>query len=295
MTSHKPVLLKEVLDILKPQPGQFFIDGTLGGGGHAFPILKSISPGGIFLGVDWNKELINEFKSKIDKEEAGKVNKLFFAADNFKNMLEILKNNRLSKADGLILDLGLSSLALEQSGRGFSFLRAEPLLMTYSENLKPAYEWLKQLKEKELAKIIKDFGEERFAAKIARAIKTSLPIFTTADLVAAIKKALPKNYERGRLHPATRTFQALRIFVNQELENLEHILWDLPKILVTGGRALVIAFHSLEDRIVKNVFRNLVKAGRGELLTKKPITPRREEVLTNPRSRSAKLRAIKII
>ena len=213
----------------------------------------------------------------------------------------ILKKRKLNKADGLLLDLGFSSAQLE-AGRGFSFSKDEPLLMTYSADSKPAYEWIGDLKEKELAKIINNFGEERFADRIARAIKKNLPIKTTARLAQVIKEAVPfrrsplgKNYERGRLNPATRTFQALRIFVNQELDNLQTVLNQIPNILNPGGRVAVISFHSLEDRIVKNSFRALVGAGRAELINKKPVVASREESSNNPRSRSAKLRALRII
>ncbi len=292
---HVPVLLKEAIEFLEPKPGEFFIDGTLNGGGHALAILKEISPNGTFLGIDWDKNMIEQFKPLV----IGHKPSVTLVNDNFKNLPMILENKKLGKADGLLLDLGLSSEQLEsgdgRTGRGFSFRRDETLDMRYSEESKPAYEWLEKLKESELAKIIKDFGEERFASRIARAIKKNLPIKTSKVLADIISRAVPKNYTRAKIHPATRTFQALRIFVNQELENLKTVLNCIPEILNPHGRVVVISFHSLEDRIVKYAFRNLYKENKVEILTKKPIVPSKEEILNNPRSRSAKLRAIKIL
>ena len=288
--THKSVLLNEVINILDPKPGEFFIDGTMDGGGHARAILEKISPNGIFLGLDWDNRMIENFR--LD----GKYrNKTILISDNFKNIPLILKAKKLEKANGLILDLGFSSEQIEAGGRGFSFLRNEPLKMTYSDSFKPAYEWLNRLRIAELAKIIKDFGEEKFANQIAHAIKKNLPILTSGKLVDVIRAAVPKSYERGRINPATRTFQALRIFVNEELENLKEILRIVPQILLPNGRLAIISFHSLEDRIVKNAFRELQKSGQAEILTKKPIISSRAETLINPRSRSAKLRAISII
>jgi len=289
---HKPVLLKEVIGFLDPKPGEFFIDGTVDGGGHALAILKKISPNGTFLGIDWDKEALSKFNVKCQMSDV--KSKVILVNDNFKNLPMILKSKKLGKADGLVLDLGFSSEQLEDSKRGFSFLRDEPLYMTYSEESKSAHEWLEKLKESELSEIIKEFGEERYAKRIAKAIKKSLPIATTKKLADVITRSVPRNYERGRIHPATRTFQALRIFVNQELENLKAVLGHITEILNPGGRAVIISFHSLEDRLVKHAFRDLAREGRAELLTKKPITPSKEEILNNPRSRSAKLRAIKL-
>ena len=288
---HKPVLLKEVIEFLEPKPGEFFIDGTLNGGGHASAILEKIMPGGKFLGVDWDKDVIEQFKPLVISYKSS----VTLVNDNYKNIPMILRNKKLGKADGLLLDLGLSSEQLEKSKKGFSFQRDETLDMRYSEESKPAYEWLEKLKELELAKIIKDFGEERFASRIARAIKKNLPIKTSKALADIISGAVPKSYVRARIHPATRTFQALRIFVNQELENLKTVLGNIPEILNPHGRVVVISFHSLEDRIVKHAFRNLYKENKAEILTKKPITPSKGEVASNPRSRSAKLRAIEVV
>jgi len=292
---HIPVLLNEVIKLLDPKPREFLIDGTVGGGGHSVEILKKILPGGKLLGIDRDKNSLEIAKQKISAEIK---NNFILIPGNYADLPEILKKENLEKADGLLIDLGMSSDQLEKSGRGFSFLKDEPLLMTYDLETKPAKDVLKELSEKELAKIIKDFSQERFAEKIAKAIKQQekiKPIETTKELAAVIQKAVPKWYERGRINPATRTFMALRIYVNQELENLEKLLKNLDKILKIGGRVAVISFHSLEDRIIKNYFRDLSKVGKIKILNKKPIRPTEEEIKNNPRARSAKLRAAVII
>ncbi|HXF44349.1 MAG TPA: 16S rRNA (cytosine(1402)-N(4))-methyltransferase RsmH [Candidatus Paceibacterota bacterium] len=288
--THEPVLLKEVIEVLSPKKGEFFIDGTVDGGGHAREILKKISPGGKLLGIDWDKRMIDERR----KELAGR-NDVILENDNYTNMVDILKKKKLGKADGILLDLGFSSEQLESSGRGFSFRRNEPLLMTYSADQKPAHQILREYSEKKIAEIIKDFGEERFAVRIAKAIKKNLPILTSKKLADVIARAVPANYEHGRIHPATRTFQALRIFVNRELDNLRQFLEIVLQVMNPGARLAIISFHSLEDRIVKKEFREWRQEGFVEILTKKPITASIEEKKSNPRSRSAKLRAIKVV
>ena len=288
-SSHIPVLLKETIEILKPESGEFFIDGTLGNGGHSKRIIERINPNGIFLGVDWDKRAIANCKARM----ANRKN-IILVNDNYADLPEILKNYHLPKADGLLLDLGFSSEQIEKSKRGFSFLRNEPLLMTYDQDEKPAHRWLNDLSEEKLGQIIKEFGEEKFAFRIAKAIKCNLPITTTTKLVEVIGKTVPPNYEHGRVHPATRTFMALRIFVNRELENLQNLLDRIPTIIKPQGRVAIISFHSLEDRIVKNAFRDLTKKNKAVSLAKKPISPTREEIIENPHSRSAKLRAISI-
>jgi len=291
---HLPVLLNEVIEILNPKKGEFFIDGTVDGGGHAVVILEKIMPEGKFLGLDWDKEMIKIFKKKLISYHFPK-NKVILVNENFKNIPMILKNKKLGKADGLLLDLGFSSEQLENSGRGFSFKKDEPLLMTYSDSQRPARDWLKILKEFELARIIYQFGEERYSRRIAHAIKNNLPIETSKKLAELVRSVLPKNYEHGRIHPATRTFQALRIFVNQEIENIQQVLLEIGNILKPSGRLAVVTFHSIEDRLVKNIFRDLAKKGKVEILTKKPVQPSQNEVYSNPRSRSAKLRALKVL
>ena len=216
--------------------------------------------------------------------------------DNFANLPEILANESFPHADGLVLDLGFSSEQLENSGRGFSFLKDEPLIMTYSDERPPVKEILKSINETELAVSIKEFGEALYAQRIAHAIKRQRQaIQTTQELVRAVQSAVPRNYERGRIHPATRTFQALRIYANGELGNLERLIKNIPALLRVGGRVVIISFHSLEDRLVKNYFRNYAKAGILKILTKKPIVALPEEIDLNPRAKSAKLRAATVL
>ena len=314
---HTPVLLHEVIKFLDPKPGEFVIDGTVDGGGHATEIIKRISPAGIFLGIDWDEEVIANSKlPAFAKATAGRQianNKnIVFVHGNYADLPEILKERRLDKADGLLLDLGFSSEQLENSGRGFSFLHAEPLLMTYDRNQKPVKEIINELSEEKLEGILREFGEERFAKQIVKAIvvqRKIKPIESSGELSNIVKKAVPQNYDRarqslrsrrwqagrGRIHPATRTFQALRIYANAELANLEKILSATPEILKAGGRIIIISFHSLEDRIVKNYFKKMYRENKLKILTKKPVQASAEEVKANPRSRSAKLRAAVII
>ncbi len=299
---HIPVLLNETMEALNPRIGEFFIDGTIGNAGHGLDILKRIGPKGKLLGIDWDKNAIE--KLKIGKLSAlggsvkgGKDYKnVILINDNYANLLEILKERKLPKADGLILDLGFSSEQLK-SGKGFSFQKDELLDMRYSGGGITAMEAVNTFSEKDLADIIYEYGEERYSRKIAKNIikqRKRKPIKTTFDLVEVIRKSVPMNYERKRIHPATRTFQALRIYVNDELGNLERLLKNLDQIIKNKGRAVIISFHSLEDRLVKNHFRELKKAHKAEILTKKPVRASAEEVGINPRARSAKLRAIQL-
>jgi 16S rRNA (cytosine1402-N4)-methyltransferase len=289
VSKHEPVLLKEVLQFLDPQPKQFVIDGTVDGGGHARAILQKIMPGGTFLGVDWDRAMIAKKKSEHKTE--------YYAHGNYAELPVILKKEKLGLADGLLIDLGFSSEQLAYSGRGFSFSDAtanEPLKMTYDDAQAPLAELLRALSEEELANVIYEFGGERRSRAIAKAIVISGKkhhITTSGELAEIVRKAVPGNYERGRIDAATRTFQALRIYANDELGNLKHLLGELKAIVKPGGRVAIISFHSLEDRIVKQAFQAGAKEGTLELLTKKPITASREEQMKNPRSRSAKLRA----
>lgn len=292
---HVPVLLKEIIEVLAPQKGEFFIDGTLGEGGHALAILEKIMPEGLFLGLDWDREAIDRFRERIARISNFQfpISKVILINDNFMNISKILKDKKLGKADGILLDLGFSSRHLA-SGRGFSFLQDEPLLMTYQKTGVPLKDVLKDLKEEEIFQIIKNYGEERYAGRIAKAIferERMRPIETTKELADVVTGAVPGNYERGRIHPATRTFLAFRIFINNELENLEKFLDSLEAVLAPNARIGIISFNSLEDRIVKHSFRLLAKRNILKLINKKPITPTSEEIQKNPRSRSAKLRA----
>ena len=300
---HLPVLLEEVLEYLDLKDGDFVIDGTINGGGHAKEILKKIGNRGMLLGVDWDEEKILNLGTK--PEFSGK--NFIGVHSNYAEIPEILEKRKLPRADGLLLDLGFSSEQLDEgeraaqdgrasprAGRGFSFLKDEPLRMTYDEDVEPAYEVIARLSEKDLADVIFQYGGERYSRRIARAIKECHGIRTSGKLAEVVARSLPRCYERGRIHPATRTFQALRIYVNDELGNVKKILESLPSVLKGGGRAVIISFHSLEDKVVKEMFRAMQKEGALEILTKKPITATFAEVKINPRSRSAKMRVARV-
>ncbi len=289
---HEPVLLNEVMEALDPKEGDLIIDGTAGAGGHAREILKRIGGGRMFL-ADWDPETVSE----LEKEMRNFSNVEIINA-NYADIPDLVGDSKIPRADGLLLDLGFSSDQLVR-GRGFSFREesgSEPLLMTYDAGRTPLKDLLKRMSEKEIFGIIRDFGEERYARQIAKAIwENRLRLNTSGDLSRVVAGAVPSGYEKGRIHPATRTFQAFRIHVNDEFGNLRKILADLPKILKPGGRAAVISFHSLEDGIVKDEFQRLEKEGSGERINRKPIIAGIEETARNPRARSAKLRALKIL
>ena len=292
---HIPVLLKEVISFLNPKPGEFFIDGTVNGGGHTRAILKRVK-GGTFLGCEWDNEIFKNIRdAHLEKKYIANI---ILKNENYADISKILKQEKLPKADGLLLDLGFSSLQLE-AGRGLSFkedYNHELLDMRYKKDKqrRTAVEIVNSFSEDELTRIFRDYGEERYARKIAQNIvftRKKTRIMTVNDLVSIIKNAVGNGYEQGRIHPATRVFQALRICVNDELQNIKSVLTDLPKILKPDGRVVIISFHSLEDRLVKNRFRELRQKKTLTLLTKKPITSTKEEAKGNPRARSAKLRA----
>lgn len=301
-TQHVPVLLNETITFLDPHPGDFIIDGTVDGGGHAREILGRITAKGTLLGIDWDEALLAECKARI-----GGNKNVVLVHGNYADLPEILEQvseehgDRLSKVDGLLVDLGFSSEQLANSGRGFSFEESaanEPLLMTYDDSRRPVCAILREESEAELANIIFQFGGERLSRRIAKAIKEQgrrKPIMTSGELVQVVRSAVPHGYEHGRINPATRTFQALRIYANGELENLETLLENLPTVMKPGGRAAIITFHSLEDRIVKHAFQAFAKEKKATILTKKPINPTPEEIMRNPRSRSAKLRVIQFL
>jgi len=291
---HVPVLVEEVLYYLDPRPNDNFIDCTVGEGGHTIAILEKNAPNGKVLAIDADPEQIKNYKlTKRDSD-----NRVILVNDNFKNLKKIVENfcpNWQGKIRGILFDLGMSSWHLEKSKRGFSFRYNEDLDMCYGKTATvSAKEIINQWPSQEIERIIKEYGEERYAWRIADKIakqRKQKTILTTFDLIEVIREAVPKNYERGRIHPATRTFQALRIVVNQELENLKVALPQALEILSPGGRIVVISFHSLEDRIVKNFFKEKAKEGKIKILTKKPVIPSQEEIEKNKKSHSAKLRA----
>src|SRR3989344_284664 len=253
--AHIPVLLEEVCSALELNPGELFIDGTGGSGGHAQALLERIGERGKLLILDWDPEAAKRLTEKFARDP-----RVIVVEANFATLREVLKDIGWAAAHKLLLDLGFSSEHLESSGRGFSFRRDEPLTMTYSPNATPVKTLLKELSEEDLAEIVHEYGEERYAKRIARCIR-----------------------DRMRRRP---------IETNSELENVRRALHDLDGILLPGGRAAVISFHSLEDRIVKEEFRLLAREKDWKLLTKKPITAGRRAHLRNPRAPSAKLRPL---
>lgn len=292
---HKPVLLKEVISFLDPAPGKKIIDATIGGAGHAAEIIEKLSPGGMLVGIDRDSESLQIAHERLKALQGHftLVNK------NFTHLKDIVQTLKLGEVDGILFDVGVSSIQMEAGERGFSIKNVGPLDMRMDRNqMLTAKDIVNTFGEDELSSLIKDFGEERFHKRIARAIvnaRRKKKIQTTADLVEIISSSLPRRRRRERIHPATRTFQALRIRVNDELTALEQALRDTPDILKEGGRLCVISFHSLEDRIAKNVFKEFSAKGIFQILTKKPVTPEEAEVLENPRARSAKLRAVERI
>lgn len=291
---HIPVLLREVIEYLNPGPDENFIDGTGGAAGHTLAILAKNAPKGKVLFIDRDNEAIARAKETVAAEGASE--RVAFVNDTYANIAQVVKKENFGTVRGVLLDLGLSSDQLEGSARGFSFMKDEPLDMRYDANQElTACEIINHWQAEEIEKIIKEYGEEPFARRISEQIIQSRkikPILNTREFVDIIAKAIPGKFQHGRIHFATRTFQALRIAVNDELGNLQRFLSEVIDILGVGGRLAIISFHSLEDRMVKNSFRDLAKAGRAELLTKKPITAGDDEISANPRSRSAKLRAI---
>ena len=289
---HIPVLLQEVLDALKLHKGDIYVDGTLGGGGHARAVCDRF-PGVSIVGVDQDQNAFIRAGEKLAGCQT------VFLEGNFRHMDVLLEKGGISAPQAILLDIGVSSFQLDEDPRGFSWRRNEPLLMTMKKDLveddTTARDIVNTWSEETLKTIFYGFGEERYAGRIARAIvdaRVLAPIETTDDLVSIITRAVPVSYQKGKIHPATRVFQALRIAVNDELEALKEGIEKSFNVLAPGGKLLVITFHSLEDRIVKHFFKDLENREQGVLFTKKPITATDEELAINPRSRSAKLRII---
>lgn len=290
---HIPVLLKETIDSLNLQNGDVVIDCTINRGGHSKEICEKIGESGTLIGIDVDKNALNEVGKKLKSAKC----KVILEQENFRNLDKVLEKNRIQKANAILLDLGFSSNQMDDSGRGFSFQRNEPLLMTFKEILKEedltAKEIVNTWDEKNIADIIYGYGEEKFSRQIAKKIvefRYEKPIETTQDLVSAIEKAVPNWYKHKKIHFATKTFQALRITANDEIRALKEVLPKAIGVLEENGRLAVISFHSIEDRIVKQFFKEQDNAGKGQVITKKPIVSNIDEVKSNPRSRSAKLR-----
>lgn len=303
--THIPVLLAEVVEYLNCQANAIYLDATLGSGGHAFEILKDNPEIKALIALDWDEEAIKQARKRLQPFS----HKTFIFQENFINIRTILKKLGIKQLNGILLDLGVSSHQLEDHHRGFSFRLKGPLDMRMNRNLPTtAFDLVNTSSASQLEQILFNYGEERFASRIARAIVTERgkePISDTLKLSQLVTSAIPLKHHPRKIHPATKTFQALRIAVNNELENLKRVIEEGIDLLAQKGRICIISFHSLEDRIVKHQFRKLSKGlshsegvpplkemRQVKILTKKPITPPPEEVRKNPRARSAKLRVV---
>jgi len=296
--SHVPVLLKEAIDFLHVRRGGTYIDATVGLGGHSYEIAKRLGAPGHLIGLDKDPAALRIAREKLVVSRSslvvGEQPDWPTVTLLHRSFAEVAKGQRPATIDGLLADIGVSSLQLDDAARGFSFQAEGPLDMRMDpQNERTAEQVVNHLDERQLADVIYEFGEERRSRRIARAICRSRPIQTTAQLADVISAAArPMNQAERRIHPATRTFQALRIFVNRELDDLKALLRAAPGILKPGGRVVVISFHSLEDRIVKDAFREGSNQDRYyRILTKKPVVASEVESERNPRARSAKLRA----
>lgn len=302
---HVSVMLNEAVEMLIDKKYGIYVDGTLGGAGHSEEILKRTSEFGKLIGIDRDLDAIDNAKVKLEKYG----DRVLLINDKFSNLKNILEDNGIDKVDGVLLDLGVSSYQLDEVSRGFSYMHDAPLDMRMDSNSKiTAADIVNNYSEEELKDIIKDYGEERWASRIASFIvkeREKNPIISTYELVDIIKAAIPAKARRDGPHPAKRTFQAIRIAVNRELEEIEKVIPDIVDVLNEGGRISIITFHSLEDRIVKKAFKELSnpcscppdfpicvcnKKPKIKILTNKPILPKKEEIENNPRARSAKLR-----
>ncbi|MFY9189048.1 MAG: 16S rRNA (cytosine(1402)-N(4))-methyltransferase RsmH [bacterium] len=290
---HEPVLLQEVLSYLACQPEEVYIDCTVGGAGHAAAMLDRSSPTGRLLGIDQDEAALAAAAKRL--QPYGK--RVQLTKGNFRCLDEIWQTSGLGAPLGVLFDLGVSSPQLDEKERGFSYQEDAPLDMRMDpKQAVTAATLINTLPERELAQIISQYGEERWAVRIAKFIgqrRQQQPITTTAQMVDVIKAAIPAAARRRGPHPARRTFQALRIAVNDELAALRKGLEAAGRILAPSGRLCVISFHSLEDRIVKHTFRSWAQEGGFTVLTKRPVVPSPEEAKENPRARSAKLRAIR--
>lgn len=309
MTKHTPVLLGEAIEQLNLKMGGVVVDATLGGGGHTHEILKKIGSNGKLIAIDLDARAVERFKARNQRNKQEIGERIFLANGNFSDLGKILDELKIKKIDAILADLGWSSDQLENPEYGMSFLSDAPLDMRLGKSRELTAEHIvNRYPTKDLEKIIRDFGEEKFWKIIAEKIderRKEKPIKNTGELAQIIKSAVPPKYRHGRIHPATRTFQAFRIEVNQELSNLEKFIPQAIEALNVSGRLAIISFHSLEDRIVKNSFK---KAAAGcvcpkdfpkctcgkdpqiRIITKHPISPSDKEIRDNPRSRSAKLR-----
>ena len=308
--THKSVLLKESVEYLRPIEDGVYIDATLGLGSHTRHLFESTNLNSRIIGFDVDEEAISIAKERLAdyKDNIHFINKNFYEIDCVSSELN------LTEVDGIIADLGMSSYQLEHSNRGFSFMRSEPLDMRMDAKLQfTAYDLVNEMSLEELSNLFRDYGEESFSKKIAKSIiksRQQKPLQTSKELAALISNSIPRKFHPKRIHPATKTFQALRIAVNNELENLIIFIEKAVKLLKKGGRLVIISFHSLEDRIVKNSFKELQsscicppdlpvcrceKESSVKIITRSPVTPGEEEMIENPRARSSKMRVVERI
>lgn len=289
---HVPVLLKQATDFLAIRRGSTCIDATVGWGGHSYAIARHLGAPGRLIGFDKDPDALEVARRRLAEPPPGLEHDWPDIRLLHASYAEVAEHVEAGSADALLADLGLSSMQLEDAARGFSFQAEGPLDMRMDpRETRTADQVVNRFDEKTLADVIYEFGEERRSRRIARAIVRSRPIRTTAHLAQVISAAIRPMKGQRRIHPATRTFQAIRIWVNHELEDLEALLAAAPQVLRRGGRLVIISFHSLEDRRVKEALREGARQGVWQVLTKKPVTPGEEEMGRNPRARSAKLRA----
>jgi 16S rRNA (cytosine1402-N4)-methyltransferase len=288
---HQPVMVNEVLEWLAPRSGAVIVDGTVGTGGHSVAIVPRLLPEGVLVGIDRDPEALETARQRLTEFQS----LVRLERGNYRDLPRLLARLGLPHIDGLLLDLGASSLQLDRADRGFSFLSEGPLDMRMDPSQETTAEVLvNTLPADELTHLLETLGEERFARRIAQRIvqeRRTQRITTTRQLARLVTGAIPTGARHGRLHAATRTFQALRLAVNDELGALEALLAQLPSLLTPGARAVIITFHSLEDRLVKRAFLEGGRRGVWRVLTAKPRRPSAEETARNPRARSAKLRA----
>ncbi len=290
---HYPVLLKETIEILEPKENENFIDATFGEGGHSFEILKYTGPKGKILAFEWDPELYQLGVAKIKNLKMEKRIKL--VNQNFKNIKRVVKEEGFTQIKGVVFDLGISSWHYKKSGRGFSFKNDEPLDMRINPQIKiTAFEIINYYSYKDLVEIFKNYGEEKEAERVAEAIvkrRKEKKIESSKELAEIVGQV--KKIKKKKIHPATQVFMALRTFINSELENLKEGIKSAYDVLDKGGKIVVISFQGLEDKIIKEVFKLLKERSKALIITKNVIRPTKEEILKNPKSRSAKLRALK--
>lgn len=308
--SHKSVLLEEVLQGLNIRPDGIYVDGTLGGAGHAYHICERLSPKGRLIGIDQDEAAIYAGTKRLEPY----ADQVTIVRSNYAAMKQVLRDLNIEKVNGILLDLGVSSYQLDTVERGFTYREDTPLDMRMDQRQsRTARDIVNEYSEAQLYRMIRDYGEDRFAKSIARHIvmtREQKPVETTGQLVAIIRDAIPARARAGGGHPAKKTFQAIRIELNRELEVLQDSLEEMISLLEPGGRLCVITFHSLEDRIVKNIFRKAEapctcppsfpvcvcgKKPLGNIITRKPIAPGQEELEENPRAKSSKLRVFERI